>query len=90
VLQNKLLGNTNFIIFRLTNQKLWGNENFRRSLGKVGKCWSQPIRVDHIIPKRWIGGRRRFDKTLSSFLNFAPHTCEDEIFYSLWSLEISF
>jgi hypothetical protein len=58
---NKLQGSTKFIIFGLTDQKLRGNENFRRSLGRVGKCWSQPTRVD-TSPKRWATGIRRFEK----------------------------
>jgi hypothetical protein len=32
----KLCKSTNFIIFEPMDQKLWGNENFRKSLGKVG------------------------------------------------------
>jgi hypothetical protein len=38
-------------------------ENFRRSLGRAGKCWSQPVRVDHINPKRWAARIKRFEKS---------------------------
>jgi hypothetical protein len=38
-------------------------ENFMRSMGKAGKCWSLPTRVDHISPKRWAVGIRRFEKS---------------------------
>jgi hypothetical protein len=55
---NKLRGSTNFIIFGLTNQKLWGNENFRRNLGKAGKYCSPTARVNHMCNKMWIGGKR--------------------------------
>jgi hypothetical protein len=48
--QNKLCGSTNLINFGPMDQKLWGNKKFRRSLGKVGKCYSQPTRVDHMCP----------------------------------------
>jgi hypothetical protein len=33
--------------FGPTDQKLWMFEVSRRSLGRVGMCWSQPTRVDH-------------------------------------------
>jgi hypothetical protein len=56
---NKICGSTNFIIFGLTDQKLWMFEILRRSLGRVGMCWSQPARVDHMYKKRWVGGRRK-------------------------------
>jgi hypothetical protein len=32
----------------------------KRSLGKVGICWIQPPRVDHMCKKMWVGGRRKF------------------------------
>jgi hypothetical protein len=35
--RNKLRGSTNFIILEPTNQKLWRNKHFRRSLGRAGK-----------------------------------------------------
>jgi hypothetical protein len=50
-------------IFRPTNQKLWVFENFKRSMGTTGKCWSQLARVDHISPKRWAVGIRRFEES---------------------------
>jgi hypothetical protein len=34
-------------------------ENFKRSLGRAGMCWSQPIQVDHMCKKRWAEGRRK-------------------------------
>jgi hypothetical protein len=45
------------------DKKLLKNENFRRSLGKAGKYWSQPSRVDNISPKRWATRIRRFEKS---------------------------
>jgi hypothetical protein len=56
--RDKLCGSTNSINFRPTNQKLWGNKNFRRSLGRAGTCWSQPTRANHLCKKMWVGGRR--------------------------------
>jgi hypothetical protein len=50
-LGDKLCRSTNFITFGPMDQKLWGNEHFRRSLGKVGKYWNQPTRVDYMCPK---------------------------------------
>jgi hypothetical protein len=32
-------------------------------MGRVGKCWSQRARVDHISPKRWAVGIRRFEES---------------------------
>jgi hypothetical protein len=61
--KNKLRGSTNFIIFGLTDQKLWVFENLRRSLNRVGMFWSQPTRVDYISPKRWAARIRRFEKS---------------------------
>jgi hypothetical protein len=51
--RNKLCGSTNFIFFGPTNQKLWGNENFKRTLGWASKYWSQPARIDHMFQKLW-------------------------------------
>jgi hypothetical protein len=45
------------------DKKLWGNENFRRSLGRVEKYWDQPSRIDYISPKQWATGIRRFEKS---------------------------
>jgi hypothetical protein len=56
---NKLCGSTNFIIFGPMDQKLWMLENFRRSLGRVGMCWSQPTRVDHMCKNMWAGASRK-------------------------------
>jgi hypothetical protein len=39
----------NFMILGTMDQKLWVFEVLRRSLGKVGMRWSQPIRVDHML-----------------------------------------
>jgi hypothetical protein len=39
--RNKLRGNTNFIFFGPTNQKLWVFEVLRRSLGRAGMYSSQ-------------------------------------------------
>ena len=49
----KLCVSTNFIIFGLTDQKLWVFEVFRRNMGRAGMWCSQPTRVDYIRPKRW-------------------------------------
>jgi hypothetical protein len=91
--RNKLRGSTYFIIFGPTNQKLWGSKKIRRSMDKVGKCCSQPTRVDHISPKGWAIGIRRFEKALWEFplwfFEPCPYTWEGEILHSLWSLEIS-
>ena len=43
---NKLWGNTNFIIYGPTDQKLWRNKKIS-SLDRVGKPQSQPTRIDH-------------------------------------------
>jgi hypothetical protein len=59
-LRNRLHGNTNFMIFEPTNQKLWMFENFRRSLDKAGMYWSQPAKIDHMCKNMWVGGRRIF------------------------------
>jgi hypothetical protein len=61
--RNKLHGSTNFISFRPIDKKLWVYENFRRSLGRAGMCYSQPTRIDHINPKTWAAGIRRFGKS---------------------------
>jgi hypothetical protein len=45
------------MILGATNQKLWVFEGFRRSLGRVGMCWSQLARVDHMRKK--VEGRRK-------------------------------
>jgi hypothetical protein len=37
---------------------LWRFNFFGRSLGRVGECWSQQARVDHMCPKFLAGGRR--------------------------------
>jgi hypothetical protein len=39
--RNKLRESTNFIIFGPTDEKLWRNEKFGRSMDMAGKCWSQ-------------------------------------------------
>jgi hypothetical protein len=40
------------------DQKLWMFEVSRRSLGKAGKYWSQPARIDH-LRKKWRAGRKK-------------------------------
>jgi hypothetical protein len=35
-------------------------ENFRRSLGKAGMCWSQPARVDYMCKNLWARRRKFF------------------------------
>jgi hypothetical protein len=37
-------------------------EVLRRSMGKVGMCWTQPARVDYISPKRWAIGTKNLEK----------------------------
>jgi hypothetical protein len=51
VSRSKLRGNTKNVLFRPTDKKLWIFEVFRRSLGKAGMYWSQPVRVDHMCQK---------------------------------------
>jgi hypothetical protein len=63
VSRHKLRVSTNFIIFGPMNQKLWMFEVFRRSMGRVGMCCSQPARVDYISPKRWAVGIRNLEKS---------------------------
>jgi hypothetical protein len=50
------------VFFGPTDQKLWVFEVLRRSLGRVGMCWSQSGRVHHMWKnlgaKRWEGGGR--------------------------------
>jgi hypothetical protein len=58
--RNKIYGSTNFIIFELMDQNLWMFENFRRSLGRAGMCWSQLPTVHHMCKNRWAGGKERF------------------------------
>jgi hypothetical protein len=36
---------------------------FEEKYGRAGKCSSQPARVDHINPKRWAIGIRRFEES---------------------------
>jgi hypothetical protein len=63
-LQNKLQERIIFINFGPIDKRLWRNENFGRSLGKVDKCYSQPARIDQLSPKRWVARRKRFEKSL--------------------------
>jgi hypothetical protein len=49
--------------FEPTDQKLCTFEVLRRSMGKAGMCWSQPVRVDYINPKRWAVGIRNLEKS---------------------------
>jgi hypothetical protein len=58
----KLHVSTNFIIFGLTDQKLWMFEVFKRSISMAGMCYSQPARVDYISPKWWAAGIRNLEK----------------------------
>jgi hypothetical protein len=46
--QNKLCMSTNFMILGTTIQKLWVFEIFGQGLARVGMCWSQRARVDHL------------------------------------------
>jgi hypothetical protein len=39
-------------------------EVLRRTMGRVGMCWSQPARVDYIGPKTWAVGIRNLEKSL--------------------------
>ena len=51
---NKLCVSTDFIIFGPIDQKLWVFKVIRRSLGKVGMCWSQWGGVDQSAKKeKW-------------------------------------
>ena len=53
------------VFFGHTDQKLWMFEVLRRSMGRTGMCWSQPVRVHYISPKRWVLGIRNLEKSLS-------------------------
>ena len=57
------------------DQKLWKNENFRRSMGGAGKCWSQLASIDHISPKSWARRRKMIEKSplRVSFPIFEPY-----------------
>jgi hypothetical protein len=57
----KLRVSTNFIIFGPTDQKLWMFEVFGQGLARVGMCWSQPARVDH-LRKKWKAGEKKVQK----------------------------
>jgi hypothetical protein len=48
VLWNKLCGSIEFIIFGTMDQKLWGNKNVRKNVGRASMCKSQLARVDHM------------------------------------------
>ena len=39
-------------------KKLWKNKKFKRSLGKLGMCLSQPTRVDHMCNKK-VGRKKK-------------------------------
>jgi hypothetical protein len=65
------------IFFGPMDQKLWTLEVLRKSMDRVGMCWSQLARVDYISPKRWAVGIRNleispFESFLSNLLNLAP------------------
>jgi hypothetical protein len=53
------------VVFGPTDQKLWVFEVSRRSLGKAGMCWSQPIRVDH-LHKKWRAGRKKISRKMGT------------------------
>jgi hypothetical protein len=57
-------------------------------MGRVGKCWSQPARVDNINPKRWAARIRRFEKNplkvSSSVFEPCSYTWEGEILHGAW------
>jgi hypothetical protein len=64
-------------LFGPTDQKLWTFEVLKRNMGKAVMCWSQPVRVDYINPKRWAVGIRNLEKKpfesfLSKLLDLAP------------------
>jgi hypothetical protein len=67
-----------------TDPKLWVLENFRRSLGRAGMCWSQPTRIDHMCKNMWIGGRNFFLQGGS-----LGHPCrasgQPTVFHRLWA-----
>jgi hypothetical protein len=48
----------NFLPF-LKGLKVMRNEYFEISLGRTGKCWSQPAKVDIMCPKMGAGGKKR-------------------------------
>jgi hypothetical protein len=61
-------------------------ETFRRSLDKAGKYWNQPAIVDHISPKRWVVGIRRFVKSplRVSSLVFAKNILLQDLHIHSW------
>jgi hypothetical protein len=46
--RRKLRVSANFMILGAMVQKLWVFEVFGQGLARVGMCWSQPARVDHL------------------------------------------
>jgi hypothetical protein len=51
------------VFFGPTDKKSWMFEVSRRSLGKVGMCWSQPARVDH-LHKKWRARRKNISRKM--------------------------
>jgi hypothetical protein len=51
--------------FGPTDQKLWMFEVSRRSLGRVGMCYSQWERVDH-LSKKWKAGRKQISTKMGT------------------------
>jgi hypothetical protein len=49
------------MILGATDQKLWVFEVFRRRWGRVGMCYSQPTRIDH-LRKKWRVGEKKNSK----------------------------
>jgi hypothetical protein len=61
------------MILGAMDQKLWDFKVFRRSLGKVGICCSQPARVDHMHKKRRAEGKKKFTKKRTGLDQASTH-----------------
>ena len=55
------------VFFGPMDQKLWVFEVSRRSLGRVGMCWSQLARVDH-LHKKWRAKRKKNSRKMGIVL----------------------
>jgi hypothetical protein len=72
-----------FIILGATYQKLWVFENFKRSLGMAGMCWSQWERVDHMCPKRGVRVWKRGISCLKKGARAVGHGLQSETAFFL-------
>jgi hypothetical protein len=49
------------MILGTIDKKLWVFKVFKQGLARVGICWSQPPRLDH-LHKKWRVGKKKFKK----------------------------